>query len=182
MSSSPLSLQYIQLPDPVALDVPNGRQYECTDIFKNTPTPGHPDWSTPSRAGLPTPPNDMNTIVYNTTFSSTYGLQPYAASLPSTYSDVTPKAHESTTSTSRRFASESDEPSVKVIHRSSALQTNTQPRTENSIASYLQIPSTINGSRGSLAEFAAQVSLLLSPTTFSHIQTRKKFFCSLLGR
>jgi hypothetical protein len=168
MSSGPLSLQYIQLPDPVALDVPNGRRYECSDTFKkNTLTPGHPDWSTPSRAGLPTPPNDMNTIVYNTTFSSTYGLQPYAASLPSTYSEVTPKAHESTTSTSRRFASESDEPSVKGIHRSSVLQTNTRPRTENSIVSYLQIPSTINGSRGSLAEFAAQVSLILSLPTVS---------------
>lgn len=103
----------------------------------------------------------MTGVAYNTAAASNYADKPYGVPVHS-YSKVPtmPHAHVDSLPASptpvgknRSYAPAAKDPTA----------TDTADRkksTESSIAPYLQIPSSINDSKGSLAEFAAQVSVL----------------------
>lgn len=110
---------------------------------------GSPNSSVPSRNGLPTPPSDMTGIAYNTT-SSNYGGKYYenpvsqAGRVSNTvYPNMANKKSGLNPTQNDQLA-----PERQLPKKSSG----------SSIAPYLQIPSSINDSKGSLAEFAAKVS------------------------
>ena len=168
MSSHLYTHQYISLPDPVAVDAAHRRQYECSNFFfKHALQLGPLDWSAPLRVGLPTPPGEMNSVAYNTTLPSGYGPQSFATSVPK-YTKVPNKIYDPSTCVSAVSGS-TFESTVKGVS-ASANETDVQKQSEESIASYLQIPCTINKSKGSLAEFAAQVgSLAVSTISLSFV-------------
>lgn len=134
------------------------------------------NWTAPWRAGLPTPPSDMmNEVAYNTflplpaatansgsssnnSYDGTYNgkrnglsLHPYSR-IPSSSFDPASSAASSS------MAVSSSRPSSHVPKTVPSTEAVSQRKsTSNSIPSYLQIPSSISDSKGSLAEFAAQV-------------------------
>lgn len=116
--------------------------------------------------GLPTPPADMTGVAYKiispSPASANYGgrldkmarqhsfFKPSAAPFPPINAQPAPK----------RPVADPAGGFVAVPHADSsqnARSSDHKKREADSIASYLQIPSSINDSRGSLAEFAAQV-------------------------
>ncbi|KAE8391791.1 cyclin-domain-containing protein [Aspergillus alliaceus] len=116
-------------------------------------------WTAPFRDGLPTPPNDMAGVAYNSIAPSGYGgkfggitLPPYAKG--PNYTRMTSDHYASTTvpqSKPRNQPSLQDAPSEPDCQKKGS---------SKSVASYLQIPSSINNSKGNLADFAAQMTCL----------------------
>lgn len=118
------------------------------------------NWKAPFRDGLPTPPNDMSGVAYPMPQPG-YGhghqfnrapLPPYPA--PQNYrtnleplpSGVVPTLKSQSNPCSTRTAP-------------MAGPGNTRKPGNGAVPPYLQIPSSINSSKGNLAEFAAQVCL-----------------------
>ncbi|PYH44333.1 putative mucin [Aspergillus saccharolyticus JOP 1030-1] len=117
-------------------------------------------WTVPFRDGLPTPPSDMNGIAtYNVIPSSAYGSKLDGVTLPpyAKVSDYSRRDYDGATTMI---------PASKPYYQPPAKENSTREQdsqkksSTNSAASYLQIPSTINNSKGSLAEFAAQMTCL----------------------
>ncbi|CAI7623712.1 unnamed protein product [Penicillium bialowiezense] len=109
----------------------------------------------PFRSGLPTPPSDMTGVTYNAMPSVTYGGKPkgmpahlYGNSRPfdsissSMMASMKPQSHT---------APAKDAPSSEPV---------AQKKSTSSRGSQLRIPSSINNSKGNLAEFAAQMTCL----------------------
>lgn len=106
----------------------------------------------PFRSGLPTPPNDMTGVTYNAMPPVAYGGKPngmpahlYGNTRPfdsissSMMAAMKPQSHA---------APAKDAPSSEPV---------AQKKSTSSRGSQLRIPSSINNSKGNLAEFAAQV-------------------------
>ena len=118
-------------------------------------------WTAPFRDGLPTPPGDMNGVTACSTFpASSYGgkldglpLPPYAK--VSDYARMISDGPNGVGSTSQAQYQAPVQDTL-ASDRESQKKSST-----NAATSYLQIPSSISGSKGSLAEFAAQVSCFL---------------------
>lgn len=158
------SQPHLSLPDPIT---PNLLDFQHSEgsAWSKQPSQKIPLETTycavPFRDGLPTPPGDMTGVAYNTAAASNYADKPYGVPVHS-YSKVPtmPHAHVDSLPASptpvgknRSYAPAAKDPTA----------TDTADRkksTESSIAPYLQIPSSINDSKGSLAEFAAQITCL----------------------
>lgn len=158
------SQPHLSLPNPIT---PNILNYQCQEgsTWSKQPSKKTPleitHCTVPFRDGLPTPPGDMTGVAYNTTASSNYADKSYGGPIHS-YSKVStmPHAHVNSLPASptplgknRSFA-----PATKGA--SATEKVDQKKSTGNSIAPYLQIPSSINDSKGSLAEFAAQVRII----------------------
>ncbi|KAL2005485.1 hypothetical protein VTN00DRAFT_2696 [Thermoascus crustaceus] len=158
------SQPHLSIPNPIT---PNILNYQCKEssTWSKQPSKKTPLETThctvPFRDGLPTPPGDMTGVAYSTTASSNYADKSYRGPVHN-YSKVTtmPHAHVDSLPASptpvgknRSYA-----PATKVA--SATEKVDQKKSTGNSIAPYLQIPSSINDSKGSLAEFAAQITCL----------------------
>jgi len=112
---------------------------------------GSPNGSVPSRNGLPTPPSDMTGIAYNTT-PSNYGGNYYGI----------PVSQPGRVSNTVYLNTANKKTSVSTTQDDQAAPERQLPKKSSgtSIAPYLQIPSSINDSKGSLAEFAAKMTCL----------------------
>jgi hypothetical protein len=111
-------------------------------------------WTAPFRDGLPTPPSDMAGVTYNAVPPMPYGDK--AHGLPSHL--YGPRSHfDSIPSTS--VASYGVKPQIYTAPVKEVPATEPVQKKSNgpSGRSQLRIPSTINDSKGNLAEFAAQV-------------------------
>ncbi|OJD17302.1 hypothetical protein AJ78_02590 [Emergomyces pasteurianus Ep9510] len=115
------------------------------------------------QTGLSTPPEDMTGVAVKPSFpSSSYGATPYRIH-SSSYSNVLPEkptihlATEEMVSTATANSTRIQQaPSMT----SQLPETNENESSGSSIATYLQIPPSINPSKGSLAEFTAQITCL----------------------
>ena len=130
-----------------------------------------------SKHGLRTPPRDMNGMNGNPLSASNaertqYKRVPAVASNAPSYQASLPTLDNSKQSTTRQpfynsyysaTRPQSPIPPKKDIAAQSEQTARRRASNDsNSIASHLQIPASINGSKGSLPEFAAQVSELIS--------------------
>lgn len=136
------------------------------------PPPDRALWAAPSRDGLHTPPEEMTGSNLNPPYPVKYGSRPeghgffpkpYGA-LQNPVSGIVPvNAVPSTKQNGEKQPGR--QPSPRARKDLTAPPEQAQRRRSSSgagdggtsIVSYLQIPSTINNSKGSLAEFAAQV-------------------------
>lgn len=113
------------------------------------------NWTAPLRDGLPTPPSDMNGVAsYNSIPSTNYGitLPPYAKQ------PAYPRMNTANSIVSS--ASVAQTKSQPSIHDAPASEPNNQKKGSSSVASYLKVPPSISNSKGSLTEFAAQMTCL----------------------
>ncbi|KAJ5163782.1 uncharacterized protein N7500_005612 [Penicillium coprophilum] len=105
----------------------------------------------PIRNGLPTPPHDMTGITYNAMPPIAYGGKPNG--VPShIYGHSRP--HDSVSS------SMAMKPQSHTAAKEPASEPTAQKKPTGTTGSQLRIPSSINNSKGSLAEFAAQMTCL----------------------
>jgi len=111
-----------------------------------------PCWTAPFRDGLPTPPGDMTGVTYDALSNVAYGGKPDGIM----YGHARP--FDSMSSSMVAAAMKPQNPAVTVKEASAIEPGNNQKKTTNTGGSQLRIPSSINGSKGNLAEFAAQVS------------------------
>lgn len=122
------------------------------------------------RHGLRTPPGDMSGTSVNPLLAPNFGASQYKSVPAAVWHGATRQGSVGSLVNTR--STENAHPSQTIFHSRSRSHENTatqhnglkesasKARDENhdsSIVSYLQIPSSINGSKGSLAEFAAQV-------------------------
>ncbi|GKZ28668.1 hypothetical protein AbraIFM66950_011104 [Aspergillus brasiliensis] len=117
-------------------------------------------WTAPFRDGLPTPPNDMNGVTTCSALSSSsYGGKLDGFQLPpySKVSDYTrmPSDVPNGVVSSSQPQYQAPAKDTMTSERDSQKKSGT-----NGVASYLQIPSSISNRKGSLAEFAAQMTCL----------------------
>lgn len=116
-------------------------------------------WTAPLRDGLPTPPSDMTGVAYNAIPSAAYGAK--AHGIPShLYSHSRPHLDSFSSSvvasmkTNHSATHSAPAPAKEVPATEPTGQKNS---TGKAASSALRIPSSVNDSKGSLAEFAAQV-------------------------
>lgn len=136
---------------------------------------GYPFVPAEIRHGLRTPPRDMSGVSVNPLLAPNFGGCHYK-SVPALASNSSTRQSSVSTIANTRYTNRV--PSSQNTHhqktgsrentsldrdvlneRTSSIRNGTD---ESSIVSYLQIPSSINESKGSLAEFAAQVRLTIS--------------------
>ncbi|KAJ5620641.1 hypothetical protein N7510_004625 [Penicillium lagena] len=121
--------------------------------YNPNPAPAGSCWTAPFRDGLPTPPSDMTGLTYNAISSMAYGGKP----------DGIMHGHArpfDSVSSSMVAAMKPQNPTVPVKEAPTMEPANNQKKTTSTGGSQLRIPSSINGSKGSLAEFAAQMTCL----------------------
>ncbi|EPS25820.1 hypothetical protein PDE_00756 [Penicillium oxalicum 114-2] len=121
-------------------------------------------WTAPLRDGLPTPPTDMTGIAYNAVPPTIYGGRGRGTSShiynpARSYNDPAPSSSDISlnpqTASTRSNVPLAKEASV------SASETTSDKKASTSGANFaLRVPSTINNSKGNLAEFAAQMTCL----------------------
>lgn len=116
-------------------------------------------WTAPFRDGLPTPPNDMTGVAYNAIPSSSYGGQLNRVSLDpySTVSTNSRMTRDPLPSTMVPYVKPQSNVGSKNHGLPDGPVVDEKRSGSRSVAPYLQIPSSINNSKGNLAEFAAQV-------------------------
>ncbi|KAH2239256.1 hypothetical protein V6Z88_005996 [Aspergillus fumigatus] len=140
-------------------------------------------WTTPLRDGLPTPPNDMTGVAYKSLPSSSYGGKHDAITLPP-YVRASAYTRTGYDSSSTMIPSTKSQNQPQSTHNVPASVPTSQKKTStNSAASYLQIPSSINDSGGSLSEFAAQMTCLFwfeSTSKLKNIEERVNTLSSLV--
>ncbi|KKA17138.1 Mucin, partial [Rasamsonia emersonii CBS 393.64] len=165
MSPALASYPSLSLPPPVAADPRRYQsQYpECSSsksAFRSVSS-GSTEWSVPFRVGLPTPPSEMTGVTYNTTLSSSmYGGKQYGVPVQQYAKAPTQAPVNSVSTNTSTTAHQNYVPPPEKEAPAAASETKSQKKnTNDSIAPYLQIPSSINNSKGSLAEFAAQVRI-----------------------
>ncbi|KAJ5682369.1 hypothetical protein N7462_005534 [Penicillium macrosclerotiorum] len=119
-------------------------------------------WTAPFRDGLPTPPGDMTGVAYNAVPTVAYGGKGHGMS--SHLYDHS-RAHFDSMSSSMMASLKSTQSHSN--HAAPTKETSTTEPVNNqkksagtSSGSQLRIPSSINSSKGSLAEFAAQMTCL----------------------
>ncbi|KAI4185624.1 MAG: hypothetical protein LQ346_005861 [Caloplaca aetnensis] len=125
------------------------------------------------RHGLRTPPGDMSGTSINPLLAPNLGASQYksvpaavwngAARQGSVGSLVNPRSTNNAYPSQTIFHSRSRSHENPATQKNGLKELSSKARDEihdSSIVSYLQIPSSINGSKGSLAEFAAQITCL----------------------
>ncbi|KAL9025223.1 MAG: hypothetical protein Q9196_005916 [Gyalolechia fulgens] len=132
----------------------------------------HPAPPAETRHGLRTPPGDMSAVSVNPLLAPNFGGS-QRNSVPASWNGASRQASVASTQNGQYYSN--PHPSQPVYHSRSrshehpsvgtALLKETSSKTQigiddSSIVSYLQIPSSINESKGSLAEFAAQITCL----------------------
>ncbi|KAL4978336.1 cyclin-domain-containing protein [Aspergillus desertorum] len=119
-----------------------------------------PDLSTtaPFRDGLPTPPNDMNTVAYSNIHHYGGKPDPYAVTVygkgpayPRMSAELLNRISQQTQQTQPTQQSSTQAPPEK---------DDRAKERDTSRPSYLQIPSSINNGKGNLPDFAAQMTCL----------------------
>lgn len=121
----------------------------------------------PIRNGLPTPPHDMTGLTYNAMPPIAYGGKPNG--MPShLYSHSRPQ-FDSISSSMMAM-----KPQTNPIKEACATEPTAQKKSNGATVSQLRIPSSINNSKGSLAEFAAQVRI---PSTRRDVMARANVLC-----
>lgn len=161
MSLPAFSTQSYSVPHPFTPTIPLYSRTEDSTCAKRQhletvlEDPDH-HWTAPFRDGLPTPPNDMAGVAYNSIPPSGYGgkfgvtLPPYAKA--PNYTRMAADHH------SAASVPQSKPPSQPSLQDAPSSEPASQKKGgSKSVASYLQIPSSINNSKGNLADFAAQV-------------------------
>ncbi|KAJ5082553.1 hypothetical protein N7532_011596 [Penicillium argentinense] len=127
-----------------------------TSHRKPTFEPSGSSWTAPFRDGLPTPPSDMTGLTYNAVPSMSYGGKTHG--LPShMYSHPRPNFDSISSSMMAAMKPHSQPAPVKEAPASEPAQ---KKSSGTSGGSQLRIPSSINNTKGSLAEFAAQMTCL----------------------
>lgn len=144
------------LPYPVAADL---LRSQYPELLAGKQTLTGTDWTSALRDGLPTPPTDMNGVAYNASLGSSMYRGKYHAPAPQYAKSATrvPLAHTVSNATVPQNYIPPLRKEVTVATAPVETKSQKTSGSNESIAAYLQIPSTINSSRGSLAEFAAQV-------------------------
>lgn len=120
-------------------------------------------WTAPD--GLRTPPEDMtganlNPLGYGSrVHGNGYFPKPYSSSNSTSFGGFPGTSYSGTCQAVDKVLSRPQSPSSRkdLSAPPEQSQRRKSPSGSNSIVSYLQIPSSINNSKGSLAEFAAQV-------------------------
>jgi hypothetical protein len=119
-------------------------------------------WTAPSRAGLPTPPTYPKEIMTG------LSLNPINGNYGNQQPNLHVKTHVPPMNSGQMYHSNQvtnagglyqNQPvqTSQENHARATEQSSQRKQSSNAIASYLQIPASINDSKGSLAEFAAQV-------------------------
>ncbi|GIJ83839.1 hypothetical protein Asppvi_002669 [Aspergillus pseudoviridinutans] len=128
-------------------------------------------WTAPFRDGLPTPPNDMTGVAYKSLPPSSYGVKHDAITLPPYVraSAYTRTGYDSSSTMIPSIKAQSQPQSTHNIPAS--VPANQKKANTSSAASYLQIPCSINDSKGSLSEFAAQMTCLFWFESTSKLKT-----------
>ncbi|RAH61123.1 hypothetical protein BO85DRAFT_364386 [Aspergillus piperis CBS 112811] len=117
-------------------------------------------WTAPFRDGLPTPPNDMNSVTACSALpASSYGGKLDGYQLPP-YSKVSDYTRMSSDVSNGAVSSSQPKYQAPVKDTMTSERESQKKASSNGVASYLQIPSSISNSKGSLAEFAAQMTCL----------------------
>lgn len=106
----------------------------------------------PLRSGLPTPPSDMTGVTYNAMPPITYGGKPNG--MPA-HLYANPRPFDSISSS--MMAAMKPQSHAAPARDAPASEPVAQKKSTSSRGSQLRIPSSINNSKGNLAEFAAQV-------------------------
>ena len=106
----------------------------------------------PIRNGLPTPPHDMTGVTYNAMPPIAYGGKPNGVS-SHLYGHTRPQFDAISSSMMAMKPQGHTAPKEAPVSEPTA-----QKKSTGATGSQLRIPSSINNSKGSLAEFAAQVS------------------------
>lgn len=109
----------------------------------------------PFRDGLPTPPNDMTGVAYNAIPPTNYGGKLNRASLNPYSSNARPGLDPLPSAMVPSVKTQSNPSSTANSLVSGPV--NQKSESSSSVAPCPQIPSSINNSKGNLAEFAAQV-------------------------
>ncbi|KAF3398468.1 hypothetical protein F1880_005955 [Penicillium rolfsii] len=121
-------------------------------------------WTAPFRDGLPTPPSDMTGVAYNAIPPTTYGGKSHA--MPShLYNNIRSHHYGSVSSSmvaSTKHSNHSATHSARApVKEAPVTESTSQGKSSGSTAtSVLRVPSSINNSNGTLAEFAAQMTCL----------------------
>lgn len=111
---------------------------------------GSSSWTMPFRDGLPTPPSDMTGVAYNAISTVNFGGK--SNGMPShLYGHARPHVDSTSSATMAAMKPQNYLEALATEHANSnkSSSTGAQPR----------IPSSINNSKGTLAEFAAQVRI-----------------------
>ncbi|CRG83097.1 Genome polyprotein [Talaromyces islandicus] len=114
------------------------------------------DWSVTLRDGLPTPPSDMSGVAFNPQLApSTYAAnkQTQFPHFSKTSTARVPLANTVSNAAPNYLPPMAKDPNAMVIDSKT-------PKKNNDVASYLQIPPSINTSCNTLTEFAAQIACL----------------------
>ncbi|CAG8070723.1 unnamed protein product [Penicillium salamii] len=109
----------------------------------------------PLRSGLPTPPSDMTGVTYNAMPPITYGGKPNG--MPA-HLYANPRPFDSISSS--MMAAMKPQSHAAPARDAPASEPVAQKKSTSSRGSQLRIPSSINNSKGNLAEFAAQMTCL----------------------
>lgn len=118
-------------------------------------------WTAPFRDGLPTPPNDMNSVTACSALpASSYGGKLDGFQLPP-YSKVSDYTRMPSDVSNGAVSSSQPQYQAPAKDTMTSERESQKKSSSNGVASYLQIPPSISNSKGSLAEFAAQVSWVL---------------------
>ncbi|KAJ5554124.1 hypothetical protein N7513_004083 [Penicillium frequentans] len=130
-----------------------------TDLNSHGPYPAKPvftgSWTAPFRDGLPTPPTDMTGITYNAIPPVGHGGKVHG--MPSHHYNYMPPFDAISSSMSAAMKPTHSAP-AKDVPASEPVQRKSSNGTAS--GSNLRIPSSINNSKASLAEFAAQMTCL----------------------
>lgn len=126
---------------------------------KPTFEPSTSHWTAPFRDGLPTPPGDMTGLTYNAVPPFNYGSKAHGlVGLPShAYSNSRPHFDSISSSMMSAMKPHSQPATAKEAPASEPAQ---KKSTGTTGGSQLRIPSSINNTKGTLAEFAAQVRFI----------------------
>ncbi|KAL4964553.1 putative mucin [Aspergillus stella-maris] len=117
-------------------------------------------WTAPFRDGLPTPPNDMNGVAYSSI--TPYGGKSEGYAVPVYNNNKLPSYPRMSADFLSRMTQQpqsQSQPSSTVAP--TTVESGNQPKEKDSSRPlYLQIPSSINGGKGNLPDFAAQMTCL----------------------
>ncbi|KAL2865416.1 putative mucin [Aspergillus lucknowensis] len=114
-------------------------------------------WTVPFRDGLPTPPSDMNSVVYGNVPS--YGAKSEGYAVP-VYGKA-PAYSRVNTNFVNRMVQKTHSQLQPPSKDPPTLETDDQARDRDGLTpSYLQVPSSVNNGKGNLPDFAAQMTCL----------------------
>ncbi|KAE8145295.1 cyclin-domain-containing protein [Aspergillus avenaceus] len=164
MSFPTLSAQsYPSVPPPFTPAIPLYSRTEDSTCAKRqqVDTTSDHHWTAPFRDGLPTPPNEMAGVAYNSIPSSGYGTKLGGTALSSYAKAPTNYPRIKSEYPSNVPVTQSKTQSQPPIKDEPFSDSNSQKKgSSKPVASYLQIPASINNSKGNLADFAAQMTCL----------------------